>query len=100
MRPALFVDDEPLLLEGLARMLRPLRHDWEMTFVSSARKALAALDAQHFAVVVSDMRRPVMDGAALLGRVRERQPAAVRIMLRGQSDREGVLGTINCAQRF
>src|SRR5690606_270630 len=100
MRSALFVDDEPLLLEGLARMLRPLRHDWEMTFVSSAREALAALDAQHFDVVVSDMRMPVMDGAALLERVRERQPDAVRIMLSGQTDREGVLRTINCAHRF
>jgi len=100
MRSALFVDDEPLLLEGLARMLRPLRHEWEMTFVSSARDALAALDARRFDVVVSDMRMPDMDGAALLERVRERQPEAARIMLTGQTDREGVLRTINCAHRF
>ena len=100
MRSALFVDDEPLLLEGLARMLRPLRHEWEMTFVSSAREALAAVDERSFDVVVSDMRMPDMDGAALLELVRERRPEAARIMLTGQMDREGVLRTINCAHRF
>ena len=31
----LFVDDEPLVLQGLRRMLRAHRAEWEMTFCES-----------------------------------------------------------------
>ena len=36
----LFVDDEVLVLQGLQRMLRPLRHEWDMEFVESGAAAL------------------------------------------------------------
>jgi len=39
----LFVDDEPRVLEGLKRMLRPKRNEWQMTFVGSAAEALTTL---------------------------------------------------------
>ena len=29
----LFVDDEPNILNGLQRMLRPMRREWEMCFM-------------------------------------------------------------------
>ena len=29
----LFVDDDPNVLQGLQRMLRPMRHEWEMPAV-------------------------------------------------------------------
>ena len=29
----LFVDDEANILQGLKRMLRPMRNEWEMAFV-------------------------------------------------------------------
>ena len=32
MLNVLFVDDEPKILEGLRRMLRPLRAEWAMAF--------------------------------------------------------------------
>lgn len=100
MRSALFVDDEPLVLEGLRRMLRPLRKDWQMTFAASAQDACRALEEQRFDVVVCDMRMPGMDGAALLEHVRIRQPEAARIMLTGQTDREATLRMVGCAHRF
>ena len=31
----LFVDDEVLVLQGLQRMLRPMREDWDMEFLDS-----------------------------------------------------------------
>ena len=40
----IFVDDEPRVLEGLKRMLRPKRNEWQMTFVGSAQAALEALE--------------------------------------------------------
>ena len=39
-------------------------------------------------MVVSDLRMPGVDGAALLARVREIDPSAVRIVLSGQADLE------------
>src|SRR6187551_2049502 len=62
----LFVDDEPRVLEALERSLRIGGVSWETRFVTSGVAALAALDQGQFDVIVSDMRMPGMDGAALL----------------------------------
>jgi CheY-like chemotaxis protein len=70
----LFVDDESKILEGLQRMLRPERHRWEMAFASGGAAALSLLEAAPFDVIVSDMRMPGMDGAALLNVVRAKYP--------------------------
>ena len=43
-RRILFVDDEVMVLKGLQRTLRKMRHEWEMTFTNSGRKALDILD--------------------------------------------------------
>lgn len=58
MRQVLFVDDEPRILDGLRRMLRPLREEWEMAFAPGGESALAMLEAHSFDVIVSDMRMP------------------------------------------
>lgn len=39
----LFVDDEPQVLHGLARVLRPMRHEWEVGFAAGGDAALAML---------------------------------------------------------
>ena len=43
-RRILFVDDEAMILQGLQRMLRCMREEWEMEFVSSGAEALQRLD--------------------------------------------------------
>ena len=65
MTRILFVDDEIKILEGLQRMLRPQRRDWEMAFAPGGKAALTMLEASPFDVIVSDMRMPEIDGAAL-----------------------------------
>ncbi len=84
MRRILFVDDEPRFLETLRHILRPQRHEWEVAFAPGGEAALALMEAAPFDVIVSDMRMPGMDGAALLARVREEHPQVVRIILSGQ----------------
>jgi putative nucleotidyltransferase with HDIG domain len=100
LKRILFVDDEEFLLDGLRDALRPQRKRWAMTFVPSAAEALAVLDQQPQNVVVSDLRMPVMDGAALLARVREVDPAAVRIVLSGQADLEMLARAAGVAHRL
>jgi putative nucleotidyltransferase with HDIG domain len=100
MKRILFVDDEPNVLEGLRRMLRPMRRQWEMEFVTSGRQALEMLAHSVFDVVVTDMRMPEMDGMALLQEVRSRHPRIVRIVLSGQCDRESVFRSVNLAHQY
>src|ERR1039458_3122863 len=54
----LFVDDEPMVLTGLKRSLRPMRAEWEMVFAAGGDEALAAMDRQTFDIIVTDMRMP------------------------------------------
>lgn len=86
MTRLLFVDDEEKILNGLQRMLRPMRHEWEMQFVTSGGEALQTLAQAPFDVVVSDMRMPGMDGAQFLKEVQCRFPQVVRMVLSGHSD--------------
>ncbi|HER27012.1 MAG TPA: response regulator, partial [Rhodospirillales bacterium] len=95
----LFVDDETRVLGGLRRMLRRMQGDWDMAFVDSGEKALEAMHEQEFDVVVSDMRMPGMDGAALLKEVRRRHPLTARIILSGYSEEEAVLRTVGPAHQ-
>lgn len=96
----LFVDDEPNILQGIQRMLRPMRNEWEMVFVDGGEKALDIMKRAPANVVVSDMRMPGMDGAALFEKLREIQPDAVRIILSGFADQESVFRTIGPAHQY
>ena len=100
MRRILFVDDEPKILDGLRRLLRPKRFEWDMSFVEGGEAALALLDESPFDVIVSDMRMPGMDGAALLERVRERHPQVVRIVLSGYTELEAAFRAAQVAHQF
>jgi len=97
MRRVLFVDDEPRILEGLRRMLRSQRNEWEMAFAPGGGAALAIMEAAPFDVVVSDMRMPEMDGATLLTQVRNLYPQVVRIVLSGHAELSAALRVVPVA---
>ncbi len=96
----LFVDDDPGILEGLRNRLRRQRSKWEMTFVESGREALEVLDTRPIDVIVTDMRMPEMDGAALLERVQEKHPEVARIVLSGYAEMESTLRAVPIAHQF
>ncbi|HID38707.1 MAG TPA: response regulator, partial [Calditrichaeota bacterium] len=100
MKKVLFVDDDPSLISGLKRMLRPLRKEWEMHFVPGGQEALDLLAESRFDVIVSDMRMPGMNGAELLARVRELYPHMIRIILSGYSDQDLLLKAVRPAHQF
>lgn len=100
MKNILFVDDEPILLDGLRRSLRSMRNEWTMTFAGGGEEALKALEQTPFDVVVSDMRMPKMDGAQLLNEVQRRYPHIVRIILSGHSDKEMIFHSIRATHQF
>jgi HD-like signal output (HDOD) protein/ActR/RegA family two-component response regulator len=86
MKDILFVDDDRDLLDSVRARLYKHRHDWNMKFVLSGDEAIAALEQQHFDLVVSDVRMPGMDGGQLLAVVKQRWPRSMRIIVSGYSD--------------
>jgi DNA-binding NarL/FixJ family response regulator len=100
MKKLIFVDDEPMVLNGLRRALHEMRQEWEMTFLDNAEVALQTLDNAEYDAIITDIRMPIMDGAQLLEQVKERHPAVMRIVLSGQSSRETVLRSIAPAHQF
>jgi len=97
---ALFVDDEPRILDGLRRSLRGKRGEWEMTFVSEGVEALKLLAESPYDVVVSDMRMPGMDGAELLTNVSQRHPEVARVVLSGHIEPEAAIQVAVAGHRF
>jgi YesN/AraC family two-component response regulator len=78
----LLVDDEPAVLEGLQRLLH---QDLRIETAVGGERGLEILQTNgSFAVVVSDMRMPLMDGAQFLSKVKALAPNVVRMMLTRQ----------------
>lgn len=96
----LFVDDESSLLEGIERTLRPMRNEWTVVCMESGAAALEQLRLESFAVIVSDMRMPVMNGVEVLRRAQTISPDTVRIMLTGNADGSTPVEAINHGQVF
>lgn len=96
---ALFVDDEPRILDALRRLLRG-RSGWELLWASGGPEALAVLDREPVDVVVTDLHMPTMNGATLLGHVRDSHPEVVRIMLSGQVDPDASARTTKVAHQY
>ena len=89
----LFVDDEPNVLEGIQRSMRK---QVALQTASSGAEALRLMrEAGPFALVVSDMRMPAMNGAQFLAKVREQKPDTVRMILSGQADLEDTITAVN-----
>ncbi len=89
----LCVDDEPNVL---AAMERNLFGEFEVVTANGGEAGLEAIRWQApFAVVMSDMRMPGMDGATFLAKVREASPDSVRLLLTGQADLESSIAAIN-----
>jgi HD-like signal output (HDOD) protein len=58
------------------------------------------LESTPFDVIVSDMRMPGMDGAALLEKVRQLHPEVVRIVFSGHTELEATLRAVPVAHQF
>jgi len=100
MKRILFVDDDAKVLEDLQLALRPMRGEWEMAFAPSGLSALSLMEAVPFDVIVSDMRMPGMDGAALLESVRRRHPGTLRVILSESNEMESSLRAVPVAHQF
>ena len=89
----LCVDDEPNIVEAYQRALR---RQFRLDTALSGEQALDAVAKNGpYAVVVSDMRMPGMDGVRLLHKIHEVSPDTVRIMLTGNADQQTAIDAVN-----
>ncbi len=100
MTRLLFVDDEPHVLEGLRRMMRRVRDQWDVRTASSGLEALEIMKEWPADVVVSDMRMPHMTGVELLTKIAAEYPESVRLILSGHTDREVIMQSAIVAHQF
>lgn len=94
----LFVDDEPNVLSGIERQLRKR---YTVQTAPGGEEGLAAItSAGPFAVIVSDMRMPGMNGAQFLAEARRRQPDSVRMLLTGFAEVQSAIDAVNNGALF
>jgi FixJ family two-component response regulator len=89
----LLVDDDTNVLDGYRRILS---REFLLETALGAEEALRMIENHGpYAVVVSDMRMPGMDGVQLLGKVKVIAPNTVRVMLTGNADMNTAVDAIN-----
>lgn len=89
----LIVDDDQNLLDGMQNQFRKL-FAIETALGGDAGLNILA-ERGPFAVVISDMRMPGMDGVRFLAQVSERWPDTVRVMLTGNADLDTAVAAVN-----
>ena len=94
----LFVDDESNVLDAYRRNLRK---QFNITTAISGAEGLNAIQTQGpFAVIVSDMRMPEMDGIAFLMKAKDLAPDTIRMMLTGNADQQTAIDAVNKGDVF
>ena len=89
----LCVDDEESILRGFQLNLRK---DFELHLASNGVEGLEVFDKEGgFALVLSDMRMPQMNGATMLSEIKARDPEVVTVLLTGHTDFESAMSAVN-----
>jgi response regulator RpfG family c-di-GMP phosphodiesterase len=92
METILLVDDDIHVVTALQRRLHK---NYQVEIASCAADAMEAIAGTSYAVVVSDMKMPGMNGIELLGKVKQISPETVRILLTGQADLGVAIAAVN-----
>jgi response regulator RpfG family c-di-GMP phosphodiesterase len=95
----LCVDDEPAVLESLSDTLHRYFDVWTATSGAAGLDQLRA-EPLEFAVVMSDMRMPVMPGHVFLHEACKLAPDATRMLLTGYADVDAAISAVNDGQLF
>lgn len=85
----LIMDDEPIIVEGLAEVLHPCDLPLkEIRIAYSAPEALRLFQDSAFDIVLADIRMPEMDGLAFFERIKKMHANCKVVYLTGYSDFE------------
>src|SRR5258706_14491864 len=94
----LLVDDDPNLLDGYRRSLS---REFLLETALGAQPALKlAAENGPYAVVVSDMRMPGLDGLQFLNKIKAQSPETPRVMLTVNADMDTAVLTLHQGRIF
>ncbi len=94
----LLVDDDPNILSAYTRNLRKR---FQIDTAPGGAEALELMRTSGpYAVILSDMRMPGMDGIQFLSMARTLAPDTVRIMLTGNADQQTAIEAVNRGRIF
>lgn len=94
----LIVDDDPFSLTAFEAILAPHFH---VETATGGAQALSRLDpSRPYAVIISDMYMPDMDGIDFLARASVLSPTSVKIMLTGHADLDVAMAAVNRSHVF
>lgn len=89
VKKILFVDDEQFVLDGLSRLLREYRNQWELRPALNGKEALEIVNNETIDMIISDVRMPEMNGLELLERLQadEKTKSIPVVVLTGDQER-------------
>lgn len=90
----MIVDDEEMVITSINAFLQ-LETDYEVRGFTDPEEAVRHLRNGGADVVVSDYLMPKLNGIQLLGRAKELQPEASRVLLTGHADKQSAIQAIN-----
>ena len=96
----LMVDDDSGLITMMKTGLKPFADSFELVTAGDGKEALEELNKGKFALVVTDLMMPIMDGFQLLAHMMEKYPFTPRMVMssiqtsesRGLEDNSGIEG--------
>jgi DNA-binding NtrC family response regulator len=95
----LIADDEEMVIASIQAFLQ-LEDEFEIHGFTDPEEA-ARFAAEHAVdVAVSDYLMPKMNGIQLLGRIKDAQPEASRVLLTGHADKQSAIQAINQVALF
>ena len=89
----LLVDDDSLVANSLARLLR--RKGYDVSICPDPKAALIMCEKRTFDLIITDQRMPVMCGTEFALQAKQLQPAARVILISGYSDHKQVIKAFN-----
>ena len=94
----LIVDDDIKILESLKKKIET---KYNVVTVRNAEEALKIFNEDNnYAVVISDMKMPGMDGIEFLEKIKEKDPLTIRILITGYADLETAINAVNKGKIF
>ena len=95
----IIVDDEEMVIASIKAFLQ-LETDYAVRGFTDPEEAARFAESNPVDVAVSDYLMPKMNGIQLLGRIKEMQPEASRVLLTGHADKQSAIQAINQVALF
>ncbi|MDA8160758.1 MAG: diguanylate cyclase [Desulfobacteraceae bacterium] len=89
----LIVDDDPIVLEVMKSIIAS--YGFPLATAENGQQAIARLQSDRFAIVLTDINMPVMDGMELLKYVKSHYPEIGVIVVTGLSEEYSYIDVIN-----